>query len=191
LTIDRGISIPELIAVLLGIVYLLLAARRSRLCWIAGGCSAALLAVLAARAALPMQAALNVFYVGMSVYGFVRWGRTEAERRIEVWPLKFHVAAWSAIAIVSLGSAHLLRADTTAAWPFLDSLTTWASLFVTWLVARMKLENWILWIAVDAVLAFLFAAQHLYGFALLSVLYIGICVGGFRSWRHIYRSQRP
>ena len=36
------------------------------------------------------------------------------------------------------------------------------NLFATWLVARVKLENWLYWIAIDAALVYLFAAQALY-----------------------------
>jgi len=176
--------------VLLGIVYLLLAARRSRLCWIAGGASSAILALLAAQARLPMQCALNVYYVAMSVYGFVRWSRAGQETRpIAIWPLRRHVLAWSIVLILSLGSAHWLARETQAAWPFLDSFTTWGSLFVTWLVARMKLENWLCWIVLDLLLAFLFTAQHLVGFAALNLAYVGICIGGFIRWLRIYRAQ--
>ena len=175
---------------LLGVMYLVLAARRSRLCWIAGGTSSAILAVLAARALLPMQAALNIYYVAMSLYGFARWGRSGSSHgRIGIWPLRYHAIAWTVIVILSFFSAHLIHAQTAAAWPFLDSFTTWASLFITWLVARMKLENWLCWIVVDSILAYLFAAQHLYGFAALSAAYVGICIAGFLAWQRIYRSQ--
>jgi hypothetical protein len=48
--------------VLLGLVYAILAVRRSRWCWVAGGASAAILIWLSAQARLPMQAALQAYY---------------------------------------------------------------------------------------------------------------------------------
>ena len=65
-------------------------------------------------------------------------------------------------------SARCSRAETDAAWPLLDSLTTWFSLLATWLAARAKLENWLYWIAIDGVLVFLFYVQGLPFLALLN-----------------------
>ena len=188
----RAISPAELVAMLLALAYLLLAYRRSRWCWVAGGVSSAISIVLFARARLPMQAALQVYYVLMSIYGFHHWSRDRdaAERPISSAPVRFHLAACAALVAASLATAHWLQTETQAAWPYLDSLTTWGSLFATWLVARVKLENWIYWFVIDAALAFLFAAQKLYLFALLSVVYLGIVVAGYFSWLKSYRTQR-
>ena len=76
--------------------------------------------------------------------------------------------------------AHCSPPRRKAAWPLLDSLTTWFSLLATWLAARAKLENWLYWIAIDGVLVFLFYVQELPFLALLNVLFIGIAAGGLR-----------
>jgi nicotinamide mononucleotide transporter len=188
----RAISFSEAVSVLLGLAYLLLAVRRNRWCWVAGGVSSAILGYLSVRARLPMQAALQLYYVVMSVYGFVHWSRANAEsdRAVTTWPLSHHLAACAAIIAASVLSAHWLARETQAAWPYLDSLTTWASLFTTWLVARVKLENWAYWVIVDAALVFLFAAQALYFVALLNALYVVIAIVGFNSWLKSYRSSR-
>jgi nicotinamide mononucleotide transporter len=188
----RAISLAEAISVLLGLAYLLLAVRRSRWCWLAGGVSSAILGYLSVRARLPMQAALQIYYVAMSVYGFRHWSRTgaESERAVTTWPLSHHLAACAAVLVASVISAHWLARETQAAWPYLDSLTTWGSLFTTWLVARVKLENWAYWVVIDAVLVFLFAAQGLYFVELLNALYVLIAIAGFMSWRKSYRASR-
>jgi nicotinamide mononucleotide transporter len=179
----------EVVAVLLGLAYVLLMMRRNRLGWIAGGLGSAVYVYLAARARLPMQAALNVFYVLMAVYGWYTWVRMEEEEggRVRRWPLRVHVLALAAIVIVSLASAQLLARETRAAWPRLDSLTTWASLFATWLVTRMQLDNWLYWIVIDAVVAYLFAAQGLLFTAALFTLYTVVAVFGYRAWLQKYR----
>ena len=85
--------------------------------------------------------------------------------------------------MLSFAAARVLAAETQAAWPLLDSLTTGFSLLATWLAARAKLENWLYWIAIDGVLVFLFYVQDLPFLALLNVLFIGIAAGGFIAWR--------
>lgn len=184
----------EAAAVILGIGYSLLAVRRSRWCWVSGGLSSAIFVYLAARARLPMQSALQVYYVAMSVYGFRSWLRHEenADSKVTTSPPRVHIVAWIAILALSALSSRWLAAETGAAWPFLDSVTTWASLFATWLVVRMKLENWLYWIAIDVVLAYLFIAQKLPFAALLFAAYLVISVAGFVTWLKTYRRQaRP
>lgn len=180
----RSTTPLEASSVALGLLYALLAVRRIRWCWLAGGLSSAILVYLAARAQLPMQSALQAYYVGMAAYGFWHWsGHAGAGARpVSTLPLRAHAAAWAAILLASALTARWLAAETQAAWPYLDSLTTWASLFTTWLVARMKLENWLYWIAIDSVLVFLFAAQGLYFVALLFAAYLLIAVVGFFAW---------
>jgi nicotinamide mononucleotide transporter len=184
-------SALERASVVLGIAYSLLAVRRSRWCWVCGGLSSAILVYLSARARLPMQAGLQLYYVAMSVYGFRCWVRQEqaAGARVSTWPLRAHGAAWVGILALSVVSSRWLAAETGAAWPFLDSVTTWASLFATWLVVRMKLENWLYWIAIDVVLVYLFSAQKLFFIALMFACYLCISMTGFLAWLKTYRLQ--
>jgi len=186
-----ALSAAEAVSALLALAYLLLAVRRSRWCWVAGGISCAILVYLAGARHLPMQALLNVYYVAMSVYGFWHWTRDSAAAAgaVTTLPPRWHLAACAGIVLASLASARYLARETQAAWPYLDSLTTWASLYATWLVARVKLENWIYWVAIDVVLAWLFAAQKLYLFALLNLVYVVIAIFGYAAWRRSYRSR--
>jgi nicotinamide mononucleotide transporter len=101
--------------------------------------------------------------------------------------LRSHLLTWVAILLASAFSARWLATETQAAWPFLDSVTTWASLLATWLVARMKLENWLYWIATDSVLVFLFVQQGSVSVACLFAAYLVISVFGFVSWLKNYR----
>ena len=181
----------EILATLAGIVYVVLAARRNRLCWIAGAFGSALFGVVAGMRALPMQAALQVFYVFMSVYGWMSWTRSagEGELPVGLWPIGWHLCAALALIVLTGISAHLLASETNAAWPLLDSLTTWFSLFATWLAARAKLENWLYWIVIDGVLVFLFYVQDLPFLAFLNVMFIVIAAAGFVGWRRRFKLQ--
>jgi nicotinamide mononucleotide transporter len=181
----------EAASVILGIAYSLFAVRRSRWCWVAGGLSSAILVYLFARARLPMQSGLQMFYVAMSAYGFRSWVRHEkdADSVVTTWPVRAHLGAWIAILALSALSSRWLAAETGAAWPFLDSVTTWASLVATWLVVRMKLENWLYWIAIDLVLTYLCVVQKLPFVGLLYATYLGISTVGFTTWLRTYRRQ--
>jgi nicotinamide mononucleotide transporter len=189
----RAIAPLEAISVATGLIYSLLAVKRNRLCWVAGGVSSAILVYLAARGRLPMQAALQAYYVVMAFYGFWQWSKQQGGQApaVSKWPLRHHLIAWLVILAVSAVSARWLAQETQAAWPFLDSVTTWASLLAAWLVARSKLENWLYWIATDSVLVFLFVKQGMVFVASLFAAYLVISVFGYRSWLQNYRQHAP
>lgn len=173
------------LALVTGVAYAVLAARRNRLCWIAGAVSSAAAAVLSALYMLPMQAALQVYYIAMAAYGWWSWKRSSATGGLVIgtWPLRAHLVAAVMLTALSFASAHWLQFGNFAAWPLLDSLTTWFSLLATWLAARARIENWLYWIVINAVMVFLFFAQQVWGMALLSVFLAVIAIAGFAAWR--------
>jgi nicotinamide mononucleotide transporter len=182
----------EILSLITGVGYAVLAARRNRLCWIAGAVSSACAAVAYGARGLPMQSGLQVFFVGMALYGWLSWTRSAAtgELAVGLWPLQFHLVAAVLITLLSFASASLLAANTdAAAWPRLDSLTTWFSLLATWLAARGRLENWLYWIVIDLVLVFLSYKQGSMPMALLNFLFIAIAIGGFIAWRRRFQAQ--
>jgi nicotinamide mononucleotide transporter len=190
----RGLAITsplEALAVLLGVVYVLLILKRKRLGWVAGAVSSSIYVYLAARAHLPMQSVLQAYYVVMSFYGWYSWtrGQQQQQGRIHRWPPLYHLAALTAIVLLSFATAHWLALETHAAWPYLDSFTTWISLLATWMTARMTLENWLYWMTADAIMAFLFAAQGYPVTTGLFLTYLVIAVFGFREWLGQYRRQ--
>jgi len=181
----------EILAMFAGIGYVILAARRNRLCWVIGALTSACIALISGLSNLPMQAWLNVFYVAMSAYGWWSWKRSsvQADLPVGVWPYARHIGAAGILLALSFISARWLAAETDAAWPLLDSVTTWFSLLATWLQARALLDNWLYWIAIDVVLAFLFYARGRPWLALLNLIYIGIAAAGFVAWRRKFQAQ--
>jgi nicotinamide mononucleotide transporter len=185
----RATSPLEAASVFLGLVYVVLAVRRERLCWVMGGLSSAILVLLYARSQLPLQALLQAYYVAMSGYGFLSWARTSGQSlTVGTLPLRVHLLAATVIAVGAALTARLLAAELHDAWPYLDSLTTWASLYTTWLAARMKLENWVYWIVIDLATVVLSAAQGLTSVALLFLAYAVIAAIGYFSWLRAYRA---
>lgn len=178
----------EIVAVVLGLAYVWLAARGNRWCWPAGGLSALLLAWLSWFADLPMQALLQVWYVAMAVQGFRRWS-VAATAQPGWWPLSHHVAAIGASVLLCVPLTLALRSQFSSASPWLDSGTTVLSLVATWLSTRMRIESWLYWIAIDAVLVGLYAAQGLRATALLFVIYLFVAVIGLRTWLMLYRNR--
>ena len=174
----------ELAAVAFGVAYILLAIREHRACWIAGGIGTAIYGAVFLDAGLPMQAALQLVYVALSVYGWVAWRSAPADTApVWSWPWTRHLAAAAAIAAATAVSAPLVERYALAAAPVADSVGTWASLFATWLLARRIIDTWAWWIVIDAGLAALFAQQGLWPTAALYLAYAVLAVIGWRQWR--------
>jgi nicotinamide mononucleotide transporter len=176
----------EAAAALIGLAYLLLAVRRNLWCWLCAFVSTTIYLVLFAKAALYMQVVLNAFYLVMAVYGYLDWrrGRTDdGNVRIESWSVNQHVTVAVLVIIASVVNGWILARLTDSPAPYLDSFVTWGSFVTTWMVARRIIENWLYWIVVDGVAAWLYFSQGLLVTTALFIIYLGIVVRGYFVWR--------
>ena len=188
----RAYSLPEAIAVAAAVLYLVLAIREHIACWLFAGLSTAIFVYLFAEARLYMDSGLNAYYFAMAVYGWWFWttGRTGGhELPVSAWPLSIHAAAVAGIVALSVCSGYLLDRFTDAAFPYADSLTTWASIWATFLVARKVLENWWYWLVIDAVSVFIYWTRDLQLTALLFAVYVVMIPFGLVSWTRSWRKS--
>jgi len=79
--------------------------------------------------------------------------------------------------------------STDARLPYLDSFTTWASVFTTVMVARKVLENWLYWIVINSVSIFLYIDRDLNQTAMMFSVYLLLSVVGYVAWKKNYVTQ--
>ncbi|MFK7731959.1 MAG: nicotinamide riboside transporter PnuC [Pseudomonadales bacterium] len=185
----QATSTLELVSVVFGLAYVVLAARENAWCWPAALVNTATAIILFWDASLLMESGLNVFYLLIAVYGWWQWqygGLDKSELQISTWPLKNHIFVLVAIVLLSLASGSILSSNSTAALPYLDSLTTWSAVICTWMVTQKILENWLYWIVIDAASIYLYIDRELYLYALLFALFTVIAVYGYFRWRTAY-----
>ena len=185
-------SIIELAAVGLAVCYLLLAARNIRYCWYAAFVSSALFVAVLWNVQLFMDAALNFYYVVMAVYGWFCWSGknvtgTQVDSEIKQYSLRFNSIAVLLIVILSVTSGYLLSRFTEAAFPYLDSLTTWGALFATWLLAKRVIENWLYWIVLNSISVYLYWHKDLHFTMVLFVFYVIMSMYAYLYWRQSAR----
>lgn len=181
----RGTSWVEILAVLLAVAYLLLAIRQSIACWVAAFISSGLYVWVLFGARLYMESVLNLFYAAMAVYGYWQWWAPKDGARLTVsrWPAARNGWGLAAVVALSTVTSFFLRRYTPAAWPFVDSMVSWASVFATFLVARKVYENWHWWLLIDSVSLYLYFTRRLYLTMLLFAVYLALIVIGMREWR--------
>ena len=148
------------------------------------------------------QAGRQVFFIIVSVYGWVRWSQARARGRAHGdpdaprrgpalgRPLRLdparHGRRWSAPS----PSPRIFRA--LGSWgPWADAWIFTGSFLATYGMARGWIEFWLIWIAVDAVgVPLLFSAGY-YPSAVLYVVYAGVVVWGFVVWWRQQARARP
>ena len=179
-----GTSTVEALAALFGVVYVVLAIRQQRACWLAALASTVLYLYVFYVARLYMQATLQAYYVAVALYGWRAWRAGADGAALAVGRASWGVQGLglAGVAAATLATASWLGHQTGSPEPLLDSLTTWASVFATWLVARKKIDNWAWWLVVDALTAVLCWRERLLASMLLYGLYVGLVLVGWRSW---------
>jgi nicotinamide mononucleotide transporter len=184
----------EIVAVVLAVAYLVLAIRQNIWCWAAAFASTAIYLVLMYRALLYMESALQVFYLGMAVYGWYHWRHgpgPDHSLPVSRWPPAWHIAAMVTVLLATLISGRLLSEFSSAAMPYIDSFTTWGAIVATIMVTRKILENWLYWFVIDSVSIYLYVNRELYLTALLFAGYLVLIVVGYLSWRKDLQQVRP
>lgn len=188
----RAWSLLEIIAVVAAILYLVLVIRQNIWCWFFAAISTTIYIGLFVVAKLYMESLLNAFYLAMAFYGWYSWtaGRTEQhERPVVVWPNEWHAIAIVAITAISLINGYLLQTYSDAAFPYIDSATTWFAIWATFLVARKVLENWWYWLLIDLASVLIYWQRDLQLTSLLFVIYVCMIPFGFVSWSRTMRRQ--
>ena len=187
----RELSPVEVVAVVLAVAYLVLAIRQHIACWLCAFFSASIYVVLFVSAKLYMEALLNVFYAAMAVYGWWSWRGGDAVETLPVtrWTLRTHTGALAGIVALAVVAGALLTRYTDAAYPYVDSATTFAALWATFLVARKVLENWWYWLVIDVVSVAIYWQRGLELTSLLFILYIAMIPFGLIEWTRSYRRR--
>ena len=170
----------EILGVITSLVYLYFSVRQIIWLWPFGILSSALFILIFFSSKFYADMGLQVYYLGVSVYGWYYWSRRsgpgQGEGRMTV--ILTAVTAGLLLAIV-----FILKRFTDSDLPWGDAFTTAASVVATWMLARKILEHWLVWIVVDIVAAGLYLYKGLYPTTLLYLLYSGIAVAGYFQWK--------
>ena len=178
---------------LAAIAYLGFAIRQHIVCWLFAAISTAIYIWLFIDARLYMESVLNAFYLVMAGYGYFMWrsGREgDHDKAVVIWPLQTHLLAIFAIVFVSVANGYLLSAYSDAAFPYMDSLTTWFAIWGTFLVAQKVLENWWYWLVIDIASVFIYWSRDLQLTSVLFVVYVIMIPFGLISWSKSMRERQ-
>jgi nicotinamide mononucleotide transporter len=160
--------------------------------WPLAALSSALYLVLFWDAKLFGEAALQVFFIAMAMWGWWQWLRGSDEQGHALTVRELGASQWTwvllALAILWPALGLFLRHFTHSDVPWWDAFTTSSSVVATWLLGRKFLENWPAWVLVNAVSVALFAHKGLWLTTLLYAVFILMALQGWRQWRAMLSS---
>lgn len=178
MNLSKGI---ESLAVALSLAYTTLLILESVWAWPCALLSSGIFVKLVLDRKLLAETALHVFYLLAAVYGWVNW-ETQSGEIAAPLPLSFHLILILIAGVLVATLGWLLATKTSAELPYLDASTTVFSVLATVLMVQLVPENWLYWVAIDAVSAVLYFRKQLHYSALMFLGYTALSLYGYLAW---------
>lgn len=178
----------EMLGTALSLVYLYLSIKQNIGLWLFGLLSSALYVVVFLQSKFYADMTLQVYYVGVSIYGYWNWRfghRPDKQQALPVISAKAKQVLTLSLLACGIWAVYyiILVKFTDSPLPLCDALTTALSIVATWMLAKKILEHWLIWIFVDAFSAGLYFYKDLNITAVLYIIYAVMAVIGYFQWR--------
>ncbi len=179
----------ELLGAILGILYIFFSIRQSIFTWPTGLVTSALYIVVFFQSKFYADMGLQVYYVGISIYGWYLWlnGSTKENNTTYLQVSQTNKKLGAKLILITLILYFVILAIllnlTDSDVPFMDSLTTALSITATWMLAKKYIEHWIIWIFVDLISVGLYIYKDLWPTVILFVIYAAMAVLGYFEWK--------
>lgn len=187
----QQITLPEWFGVFFSVFQVLLARKNNSNNYLFGVAGILLTLYVMIQSKLYAEFTLNLYYLVMSIYGWLYWkfGKRKSETSIsETTNNEKLITAGIVIGTFSIFYFFLTN-FTDSDVPILDSLVSafaWAGM---WLMARRKIENWILLNISNIIAIPLLIHKGLYLYAVLTAFLFIVAISGYLEWRKSIRSK--
>ena len=140
------------------------------------------------------DATLNLYYFGMSVYGWYNWVLKKDSGQLE-YPVSWCNKRELGIGMIIflgfwLALFFVLRELTDSNTPFLDSLVSSSAVSAMWWMAKRKIENWIAWIASNIVAIPLNFYKGFMLFTLMYIVFLLLAWWGYADWKKLIKQKQ-
>ncbi|MCU1440763.1 MAG: nicotinamide mononucleotide transporter [Rhodoglobus sp.] len=176
----------EIFGFVTGVMCVYFAARRNIWTFPLGIASSLVFLVVFLDYTLYADAGLQVVFVVLGITGWVGWDRARAsDQRAATTPMPRSMIPGLVIVGIAVAAllAWVLAAFTDSTTEIPDAATTSASLVAQYMLNRRWIQSWFVWIAVDVAYIGLYAVKGLWITALLYLVFIAVCISGYRTWR--------
>ena len=131
------------------------------------------------------ESGLQIFFILAQLWGWYLWVKVgDDDDRVPVrWLGGWSRAVWFTVtAAVSLNLGWVMHQFTNAALPYADAAIAGASVAAQILLAYRRIENWVLWIAIDVAAIGLYINRELYPTAGLYGGFLVLSLIGLKEW---------
>ena len=177
----------ELAGTIASAICVWLAVKQNIWTWFWGAIGVALFGPLFFHYMLYSDAALQIlFFLPIQAIGYYWWKKKGPNHNDDLpvsslsWRTNILII-W-AITILAALNGYYMETYTDASFPYVDALTTWMSIFAQILMIKKILESWILWVAMDAIAIYVYAAKGLLVVSGLYGLFLILATIGGIAW---------
>ena len=190
--IGYPISYVELIGTVFGLISVYYASKANILTWSTGIVDEVFLFILFFQVHLYADMFLQVYFFIVTIYGWYNWNTSTVENKIAVistkarWLITIIIMAGSLLSGLLIKNIHLYLPNhfkVAAAYPFTDSFVMVLSIIATILLAKKRIENWHLWILIDAICIILYFKKGVYFLSLEYLIFLGLASYGLYHWK--------
>jgi nicotinamide mononucleotide transporter len=180
--------ILEIIAILFGLVSVLLAKKNNILVYPTGIISTVIFVYLLNKWGLVGDMLINGYYTTMSIYGWYIWSRktnNKPEYPISIMTTKeYYQGIFIFIVTMLFVVAVYKYFNKFTHWTaYVDTFTTGVFFVGMWLMAKRKIENWILWIIGDLVSVPLYFYKGYTFTSIQYVIFTIIAIYAYLEWK--------
>lgn len=180
----------DIVITFFSILYIYFATQNKAICFVFGLVASGLWAYHdIANLNLKFDGFLQIFYVGMSIWGLYTWkkGSTDqVELPVSRLSIKENVVVIIFSLLLGIGIAWLTKNMFETALPYLDAVTTAFAIAATFMLIWRKIDNWLYWIFIDIAYIYIFIRQDAPLLAGIMGLYGLLAIYGFIEWRRTY-----
>lgn len=182
----------EIVGTIIGFVYLWQEVKASIWLWLTGIVMPAIYTVVFYKSGLYADFGIQVYYIVAALYGFLFWKFGKKQDKplpIVHTSVRQGVILFLITVLVFIPIYLILTKFTDSTVPFYDSATTALSIVALWMLAKKHVEQWFVWIAVDAVSSALYFYKGIYFTAVLYAVYTVVAIYGYKKWNLMEKTQ--
>lgn len=178
----------EITGAVMSFIYLYLSIREKAGLWIFGFLASLLYIWVFYHSKLYAEISLQLYYLFISIYGWITWQKKSETThtnvlQISTIPKTQYFPYILATIGVFLVYYFVLKYLTDSPVPVADSFVGSLSIIATYMLAKKKIENWLVWIVVDAFACGLYFYKGLYPTTVLFAVYTTMAVVGYFQWK--------
>jgi len=177
----------EILGTIFGLIYIYFSIKQNIWLWFFGLISSALAFYQCLVSGIYADMAINAYYVGISIYGWILWKYSTQKTESGMHTIHFLSRKEIVLYTMTCLALWLFIAEmlkfTDSTVPYLDAFTTATAIVATYLLTQKYIENWLIFVLTDAFSIGLFYYKELYFFAFLFAVYTVLAVVGYFNWK--------